>query len=73
MNKFMKTQKQIEKNVVSGYQSMEKAVVGGYKSIENSVVSGYKKIEDKFVKAFLTPDDTDNSVKESCHERRNEK
>jgi len=48
MNKIMKTQKKIEKTVVSGY-----------KKIEDGVVSGYKKIEDKFVKAFLTPDEAE--------------
>ena len=73
MNRLMKTQKQIEKNVVSGYQGMEKAVVGGYKGIENSVVSGYKKIEEKFVEAFLTPDDIKNKKEECEHERSNEK
>jgi len=47
MSDFMKTQKKIEKAVVSGYQK-----------IEDTVVSGYKKVEDSFVKAFLTPDET---------------
>jgi len=68
MNKFMKTQRQIEKNVVSGYKDIENTVVGGYKQIENSVVSGYKKIEDKFVKAFLLPDDIADEEEECSHE-----
>jgi len=45
MNKFMETNKKIEK-----------AVVTGYKAIEDGVVEGYKKIENKFVESFLTPD-----------------
>ena len=44
MNKFIKTNKKIEKTVVSGY-----------KNIEKGVVDGYKKIENKFVETFLTP------------------
>ena len=46
MNKFMETNKKIEK-----------AVVGGYKAVEDAFVGGYKKIENKFVDAFLTPDE----------------
>jgi len=64
VNKFMKTQKQIEKSVVSGYKKIENSVVSGYKKIEDGVVSGYKKIEDKFVEAFLTPD-SDSSEEET--------
>jgi|GEM_PF-3495274 hypothetical protein len=58
MNSFMKTQKQIETQVVSGYQAIERTVVGCY-----------KKIEDRFVAAFLTPDNAENQAKESEHER----
>jgi len=56
MNAFMKTQRDIEKGVVSGYKKIEDGVVSGYKKIEDGVVAGYKKIENKFVDAFLTPD-----------------
>ena len=70
MNKFMETQKQIEKGVVSGYQSLETAVVDGYKSIENGVVSGYKKLEGRFVEAFLTPEEPKTEQKESCENER---
>jgi len=59
MNKFMKTNKKIEKAVVSGYKAIEDGVVGTYQKVEDGVVGGYKKIEDKFVEAFLTPDDAD--------------
>jgi len=52
----MKTQKKIEKGVVSGYKKIEKGVVSGYKKVEEGVVSGYKKVEGKFVDAFLTDD-----------------
>jgi hypothetical protein len=62
MNKIMKTQKQIEKDVVAGYKSIENGVVSGYKKIEDGVVGGYKKIEDKFVKSFL-PGDEKSEVK----------
>jgi len=57
MNEFMKSQKKIEKTVVSGYQKIEDAVVSGYKKVEDGFVDGYKKIEDRFVKTFLTPDE----------------
>jgi len=56
MNAFMKTQRNIEKAVVTGYKKIEDGVVSGYKKIEDGVVAGYKKIENKFVDAFLTPD-----------------
>lgn len=69
MSEFMKTQKKIEKAVVSGYKAIENGVVSGYKAIENGAVSGYKKIEDKFVETFLTPDadapDEENKDSES--------
>jgi len=63
MNAFMKTQKDIEKGVVSGYKKIENGVVSGYKKIEDGVVAGYKKIENKFVDAFLTPDDDSSGNK----------
>jgi hypothetical protein len=53
----MKTDKKIEKSVVSGYKKIENGVVSGYKAIENGVVDGYKMIENKFTETFLTPDD----------------
>ena len=56
MSNFMKSQKKIEKTVVSGYQKIEDTVVSGYKKVEDGFVGGYKKIEDSFVRAFLTPD-----------------
>lgn len=59
MNKFMQTQKKIEKAVVSGYKTIENGVVSGYKKIEDNVVSGYKKIENKFVETFLNDDSDD--------------
>ena len=63
MNKFMKANKKIEKNIVSGYEMIKDCVIFGYKTIENDVVSGYKKIENKFVDEFLAPDDSDNTEK----------
>ena len=53
MNKFMETQKKIEKGVVSRYKKIEESVMSDYKQVEDSVVTGYKKIEDKFVEMFL--------------------
>lgn len=57
MNKFMDTQKEMERDAVSGYQKIKKGLVSGYKKMERGVVSGYKKVEDKFVETFLTDDD----------------
>ena len=57
MSEFMKSQKKIEKAVVSGYQKIEDTVVSGYKKVEDGFVDGYKKIEGSFVKKFLTPDE----------------
>ena len=59
MNKFMKTNKKIEKAVVTGYKAIENGVVSGYKGVENSVVEGYKKMENKFVDTFLASDKTE--------------
>lgn len=56
MSKFTKTNKKIEKTVVSGYKNIEKGVVGGYKAVEETVVNSYKKIENKFIEAFIAPD-----------------
>ncbi|MCI2000711.1 MAG: hypothetical protein LKJ75_08430 [Clostridia bacterium] len=74
MNKFIKTNKKIEKAVVSGYQAIEDGVVGSYQKIEDGVVGSYKKIENKFVEAFLTPDDdaqdkTDSGVNNQNDEK----
>lgn len=48
------TQREIEKQVVSGYKKIEEGVVSGYQKIEDGFVRGYQKIEDRFVKTFLS-------------------
>ena len=61
----MKTNKKIEKAVVSGYKKVEKGVVDGYKKIEDGVVNSYKKIEDKFVDIFLSSEN-DSEQENAC-------
>jgi len=63
MNKFMKANKNIEKNVANGYEMIKDNVISGYKTIEDGVVSSYKKIENKFIDEFLAPDHSDSTEK----------
>jgi len=44
-------------NLLKSQKTIEKVVVSTYKKIERTFVDGYKKIETKFVEEFLTPDD----------------